>query len=107
MAPTVRVVMCTIREQTQECKKLRISCCGIFTKHPPINCKASWMLSIVDNQCLASLRSLLNIFTAAPRLELPEIYTDGLIFRYDEVIRLKVPFIAKPPPRITWLVSQH
>ena len=69
--------------------------------------KSSWMLSIVNNQCLAELRSLRNIFTAAPRLELPEIYTDGLIFRYDEVIRLKVPFIAKPPPRITWLVSQQ
>ena len=45
--------------------------------------------------------------TAAPRLELPEKYTDGLIFRYDEVIRLKVPFIAKPPPRITWFFDDE
>jgi hypothetical protein len=42
------------------------------------------------------------IFLAAPRLDLPENYNDGLIFRYDEVIRLKIALIAKPPPRVTW-----
>ena len=39
---------------------------------------------------------------ASPRLDIPEPYLDGLIFRYDEVIRLKIPMIAKPAPRITW-----
>jgi hypothetical protein len=43
-----------------------------------------------------------DIVSAAPRLDLPENYNDGLIFRYDEVIRLKIPLIAKPPPRVTW-----
>ena len=38
---------------------------------------------------------------------MPEKYTDGLIFRYDEVIRLKVPFIANPPPRITWFFDDE
>ena len=42
------------------------------------------------------------IIEASPRLDIPENYHDGLIFRYDEVIRLKIPLIAKPPPRITW-----
>jgi len=47
------------------------------------------------------------IVEAAPRLELPEAYNEGLIFRYDEVIRLKVPFIAKPAPRITWFFDDE
>ena len=42
------------------------------------------------------------LLPASPRLEVPENYNDGLIFRYDEVIRLKIPLIAKPSPRITW-----
>jgi len=44
---------------------------------------------------------------ASPRLELPENYNDGLIFRYDEVIRMKIPVIAKPPPRITWFFDDE
>jgi len=40
--------------------------------------------------------------SASPRLEVPEVYNEGLIFRFDEVIRLKIPLIAKPAPRITW-----
>ena len=44
---------------------------------------------------------------ASPRLELPENYNDGLIFRYDEVIRMKIPLIAKPPPRITWFFDDE
>ena len=41
-------------------------------------------------------------FSASPRLEVPEVYNEGLIFRFEEVIRLKIPLIAKPAPRITW-----
>ena len=44
---------------------------------------------------------------ASPRLEVPENYTDWLIFRYDEVIRLKIPMIAKPPPRVTWFFDDE
>jgi len=44
---------------------------------------------------------------ASPRLEVPENYNDGLIFRYDEVIRLKIPLIAKPSPRITWFFDDE
>eukprot|EP00090_Calanus_glacialis_P046314 TRINITY_DN903_c0_g1_i1.p1 TRINITY_DN903_c0_g1~~TRINITY_DN903_c0_g1_i1.p1 ORF type:complete len:972 (-),score=286.61 TRINITY_DN903_c0_g1_i1:125-3040(-) len=44
---------------------------------------------------------------ASPRLDIPENYNDGLIFRYDEVIRLKIPLIAKPPPRITWFFDDE
>jgi len=47
------------------------------------------------------------IIEASPRLEVPENYNDGLIFRYDEVIRLKIPLIAKPPPRITWFFDDE
>ena len=38
--------------------------------------------------------------TAAPRLEVPENYLDGLIFRQEEVVRLKVPLVAKPNPTV-------
>jgi len=47
------------------------------------------------------------IIEASPRLDIPETYNDGLIFRYDEVIRLKIPMIAKPPPRITWFFDDE
>jgi len=47
------------------------------------------------------------IIEASPRLEVPENYNDGLIFRYDEVIRLKIPLIAKPSPRITWFFDDE
>jgi len=47
------------------------------------------------------------IIEASPRLDIPENYHDGLIFRYDEVIRLKIPLIAKPPPRITWFFDDE
>eukprot|EP00092_Neocalanus_flemingeri_P023397 GFUD01025368.1.p1 GENE.GFUD01025368.1~~GFUD01025368.1.p1 ORF type:complete len:979 (-),score=266.22 GFUD01025368.1:251-3187(-) len=47
------------------------------------------------------------IIEASPRLDIPENYNDGLIFRYDEVIRLKIPLIAKPPPRITWFFDDE
>ena len=41
-------------------------------------------------------------FTASPRFDVPQNYKDGLIFRHDEVVRLKIPLIAKPPPRVTF-----
>jgi len=47
------------------------------------------------------------IIEASPRLDIPENYHEGLIFRYDEVIRLKIPLIAKPPPRITWFFDDE
>jgi len=47
------------------------------------------------------------IIEASPRLDVPENYNDGLIFRYDEVIRLKIPLIAKPSPRITWFFDDE
>jgi len=47
------------------------------------------------------------IIEAAPRLDVPETYTDGLIFRYEEPIRLKIPLIAKPPPRVTWFFDDE
>ena len=40
------------------------------------------------------------IHTAPPRFDVPENYTDGLIFRHEEVIRLKVPIVAKPAPKV-------
>ncbi len=33
-------------------------------------------------------------------MEIPENYNDGLIFRQDEVIRLKVSLVAKPAPQV-------
>jgi len=47
------------------------------------------------------------IIEASPRLDVPENYNEGLIFRYEEVIRLKIPMIAKPPPRITWFFDDE
>ena len=38
--------------------------------------------------------------SAAPRLEVPENYLEGLIFRQDEVVRLKVPLVARPNPTV-------
>ena len=46
-------------------------------------------------------------FSAAPRFELPENYNDGLIFRHDEVIRLRVPMIAKPAPKVVWFFEDE
>ena len=40
-------------------------------------------------------------------MEIPEIYNDGLIFRMDEVIRLKVPYVAKPSAGITWFFDDE
>ena len=40
------------------------------------------------------------LISAAPRFEIPEIYVDGLIFRHEEIIRLKIPMIAKPTPKV-------
>ena len=39
-------------------------------------------------------------WTAAPRLEVPENYLEGLIFRQEEVVRLKVPLVARPNPTV-------
>ena len=58
------------------------------------------LLSKVMTSTLSTNQDYLS--SASPRLEVPENYNDGLIFRYDEVIRLKIPLIAKPSPRITW-----
>lgn len=44
---------------------------------------------------------------AAPRLDIPETYVDGLIFRHDAVMRLKIPMIAKPAPRVTWFFEDE
>lgn len=44
---------------------------------------------------------------AAPRFEIPENYLEGLIFRHDEVIRLKVPMIAKPVPKVVWFFEDE
>ena len=46
------------------------------------------------------LRCIIIINTAPPRFDVPESYTDGLIFRHEEVIRLKVPLVAKPAPKV-------
>ncbi len=42
---------------------------------------------------------------AAPRLELPEHYVDGLVFRQDDIIRLKIPLVAKPAPRASYQLT--
>ena len=66
-------------------------------------------LSIEGNQAPSPRNSFYSPFPciAAPRLEIPEIYNEGLIFRFDEVIRLKVPYIAKPAARITWFFDDE
>ena len=46
------------------------------------------------------LPCITTIHTAPPRFDVPESYTDGLIFRHEEVIRLKVPLVAKPAPKV-------
>jgi hypothetical protein len=40
-------------------------------------------------------------------LEVPETYVDGLIFRQDEVIRLKVPLVAKPLAQVVWFFEDE
>ena len=37
---------------------------------------------------------------ASPRFDVPQEYNDGLIFRHEDVIRLKVPLVAKPAPKV-------
>ena len=44
---------------------------------------------------------------AAPRLEVPENYLEGLIFRQDEVMRLKVSLVAKPNPTVVWFFEDE
>ena len=46
-------------------------------------------------------------FTAPPRFDVPQNYTDGLIFRHEEVMRLKVPLVAKPAARVSLLNKQY
>ena len=56
------------------------------------------------------MSKMMNLFfsiSASPRFELPENYTDGLIFRDDENIRLRVPMIAKPAPKIVWFFEDE
>ena len=50
---------------------------------------------------------LLLPFSAAPRFELPESYNEGLIFRHEEIIRLRVPMIAKPVPKVVWFFEDE
>ena len=45
--------------------------------------------------------AVLLIYLAAPRFDIPESYNDGLIFRHEEVMRLKIPLVAKPTPRVS------
>ena len=40
------------------------------------------------------------MLTVSPRFDVPQEYMDGLIFRHEDVIRLKVPLVAKPPPKV-------
>lgn len=44
------------------------------------------------------------LFSATPRFDVPENYNEGLIFREDEVIRIKVPFVAKPTPKVRFVL---
>ena len=39
-------------------------------------------------------------FLASPRFDVPQEYNDGLIFRHEDVIRLKVPLVAKPAAKV-------
>ena len=34
---------------------------------------------------------------------MPENYNDGLIFREEEMIKIKVPIVAKPPAKVSVL----
>ncbi len=38
---------------------------------------------------------------------MPENYSDGLVFRQDEVIRLKVPLVARPPAKVVWFFEDE
>ncbi len=40
-------------------------------------------------------------------MELPEHYVDGLVFRQDDIIRLKIPLVAKPAPRVVWFFENE
>ena len=61
------------------------------------------MIKMMNRQSYGSelSSSLAFATTAAPRLEVPENYLDGLIFRQEEVVRLKVPLVAKPNPTVS------
>ena len=61
------------------------------------------------NQWFILRKSLISFFLsiAAPRFELPENYNEGLIFRHEEVIRLRVPMIAKPAPKVVWFFEDE
>merc|ERR1719189_1348816 len=65
-----------------------------------IKCVASNILGRCTSTALFSIE-------AAPRFELPENYSDGLIFRQDEVIHLRVPMIAKPAPKLVWFFEDE
>lgn len=47
------------------------------------------------------------LITAAPRFDLPENYNEGLIFRHEEVIRLRIPMVAKPIPKVVWFFEDE
>ena len=38
---------------------------------------------------------------------MPESYSDGLIFQDEENIRLRIPMIAKPAPKIVWFFEDE
>ena len=58
--------------------------------------------------CVLSRKKLFSYFVAAPpRLELPEHYVDGLVFRQDDIIRLKIPLVARPQPRVVWFFEDE
>ena len=38
---------------------------------------------------------------------MPESYSNGLIFQDDENIRLRIPMIAKPAPKIVWFFEDE
>ena len=40
-------------------------------------------------------------------MEVPESYVDGLVFRQDEVIRLKVGLFAKPEAKVVWFFEDE
>ena len=80
--------------------------CPLDKKIPRMN--DSGNIKCVATNILGRATTVANLtIEASPRLELPENYNDGLIFRYDEVIRMKIPLIAKPPPRITWFFDDE
>ncbi|CAB4058332.1 TTN [Lepeophtheirus salmonis] len=47
------------------------------------------------------------IIETPPRFDVPENYQEGLIFRQDELIRLKVGIVGKPAPKIVWFFEDE